>query len=178
MSHSGQTKLRRRNSRNPLLDILDDSRNLSLTDESRGTLNISGIAPELVKELSQAHGAAAACLAASLAATVTGISAALVALVMTAPVAITMAASYREESTADQTEGQNQKGTQDSEIGHGYPRNRGTLGHPTPEPRGPIWDDGTTWKVPWDSASGPTDGPVTDSTHACTMQTLGVMGYK
>ena len=156
---------------------MDDSRNLSLNDESQGT---SGIAPELVKELSKAYGAAAACLAASLAATVTGISAALTALMMTAPVALTMAASYREETTEGKAEAeeQNQKGTQDSGIGHGYPGNRGTLGHPAPGPRDPIWDDGTTWKVPWDSASGPTDGPVTDSTHACTVQTLGVMGYK
>ena len=30
-----------------------------------------------------------------------------------------------------------------------------TLGHPTPAPPGPVWDDVTTWNVPWDSASGP-----------------------
>ena len=161
-------------------------------DDSR---NRSQVAPELLKESSQAYAAAAAsCLAASLAATMTGITAVLMALTMTGPVALTMAASYRDQSPSNVAESQDEQATHGTEFELGYPGNKGTRGYSTARCSMDecqnfdfVWADGSVWMAPWDPRDwniaagfgiGASDGPVTDSTHACTMQTLGDKGYK
>ena len=50
-----------------------------------------------------------------------------------------------------------------------------------------VWADGTVWRAPWDPRDWSDvagfgiragDGPVTDSYHACTLQTHGKKGYR